>query len=1007
MQPTLFTEPPKLMQWTPRNYQQMAHDESFRHWDGGERGTLVRMFTGGGKTPTACLIAGTWLARGDNYRVMVISYEKQLVWQFAQEVRDFLGIEPGIEMERERAAKADSVVVASRASLLIGPAMTDMQREQFAEHSIDDFGPLWKKRAESYLKMLNKGRATPEQIRDQIEELKQQPEAHGDKWSRLHRFDPELNWLLVFDEAHRHVRKLRSIGYLTEWFWQNGNTKQLGLTATPKRTDGVSIGSEMFPAISSDYPLFHRAKPCAVKDGYAVPYVQKYISVEGVDFKSLKRVAGDFDDADMERVLGEESTLASLCQPLLDLVGDRRTLIFSPGIEMAANVARFINARSEAVCPECQAVGWYPTLLIGDGAKCECGTLLGDEHVTKSGEQAKSINGGTRLDDRKDVYEGHQSGRFQFLSVCGLCLDSESCILTDCGEVPIRNVTCDMKLWDGIEFVSHGGVIFQGTKPVIEYAGLKATEDHNVWTDRGWQKLAACKELGLAIRVGGIQGKAVRESDGYYRGADSRWQTAEGGAGSNVRPLWGHHGQVAVRNQERQGWLQTVLQVFRRPKLVADAMSCCKEALREPSRSILHRLRRAWRQVPVQVTGCHGAVGYEPSRVAQGVDAGSNRQQPTLRSGQPSLGIPARASEQPPQETEGLQAKPKRNAKAAEVYDILNAGPRNRFVANGLIVSNCREGYNDPDISCIAVFRPVSKAASSLAEQMKGRGCRPAKAIIKDLCEIDTAEERRKLIAESETPDCLIIDLVGVTGLDDCASTALIYSDGLDDGIVERVQDILEEEGGDVEEAIERAEQEDAEEKERIKQEREEAERRAKEDFERRAKANADVTYSTHDVGHSSSVDSRQATDAQYRLLSSRGMNIVDYVLTKKQAGRIIDKLLSGETVEHAAYETGIEEDHWERNGPSGKQVRFAAWKNIDISWCQSPSDATLAISSRMNPDEFREKMAKMIKGANTNEALTSAGQKMVRCGMGNDENLIDVGKQCRIQLNQAGGDEW
>jgi superfamily II DNA or RNA helicase len=679
------------------------------------------------------MIAGTWLARGDEYRVMVISYEKQLVWQFAEEVRDFLGIEPGIEMEKERASSSDRIVVASRASLLLAPEVTFQQRERFIEYGIDDLGPLWKSRAESYLKMLHNRHAEPEQIRDQIAELKQRPEAHGDKWSRLHRFDPRLNWLLCFDEAHRHVRKLRSVGYLTEWFWTNPNTKQLGLTATPKRADGVSIGSEMFPAIAADYPLFHFSKPCAVKDGYAVPYVQRYISVEGVDFKNLKRVAGDFDDGDLERVLGEESTLAKLCQPLLDMVGDRRTLIFSPGVEMAGNVARFINARSEAVCSACQHVAWYPKLLIGDGATCQCGALIADEDVTKAGDQARSIHGGTRLDDRKDVYEGHQSGQFQFLSVCGLC----------------------------------------------------------------------------------------------------------------------------------------------------------------------------------------------------------------------------------------------------------------------------REGYNDPDIGCVAIFRPVSKKASSLAEQMKGRGCRPEKALIRELCTIVSAEERRQLIADSEKPNCLIVDLVGVTGLDDCASTTLIYAEGTPDGVLERAQQIAEESDDDVdiEEAIEQAAREDAEEKERIKRERDEAERLAKEEFERRAKAEADVSYSVHDVGHSSSADPREATSAQYKFLESLGISIVDYALTKKQAGRLIDKLLSGEAAEDATYETGIDEEHWKPKGPSGKQVSFAAWKHIDISWCRSPSDATLAISARMNRGECRQKLIAMLQHANTHDALNSVGRKMVRCGMHHDETLIALGKRRRADV--------
>src|SRR5690606_25716592 len=57
----------------------------------------------------------------------------------------------------------------------------------------------------------------------------------------------------------------------------------------------------------------------------------------------------------------------------------------------------------------------------------------------------------------------------------------------------------------------------KGCKPVIEYAGLKATEEHNVWTNAGWKTLAECKEGGLAIAVAGIGGRPVRESDGHYR----------------------------------------------------------------------------------------------------------------------------------------------------------------------------------------------------------------------------------------------------------------------------------------------------------------------------------------------------------------------------------------------------------------------------------------------------------------------------------------------------------
>ena len=80
----------------PRDYQLAAHDNSFKLWNAGEVGVLDRIFTGGGKTILACLKMDTWLQRGPDYKCMVISYETQLVWQFAQEIEDVLGIVPRI-----------------------------------------------------------------------------------------------------------------------------------------------------------------------------------------------------------------------------------------------------------------------------------------------------------------------------------------------------------------------------------------------------------------------------------------------------------------------------------------------------------------------------------------------------------------------------------------------------------------------------------------------------------------------------------------------------------------------------------------------------------------------------------------------------------------------------------------------------------------------------------------------------------------------------------------------
>src|SRR5690606_15358410 len=117
-------------------------------------------------------------------------------------------------------------------------------------------------------------------------------------------------------------------------------------------------------------------------------------------------------------------------------------LIFSPSVEMAQNVADYINARSEVECPSCATKKWYPNLLLGDGAKCrECGDFLSASNATKTGIQAHCVHGAIPHKHRKEVYRQHKAAKFQFLSICSLCIAKGTLVLTDQGEVPIEKVT--------------------------------------------------------------------------------------------------------------------------------------------------------------------------------------------------------------------------------------------------------------------------------------------------------------------------------------------------------------------------------------------------------------------------------------------------------------------------------------------------------------------------------------------------------------------------------------
>ncbi len=745
---SLFPEPEKPRSRAgivPRDYQITDHDETFRLWDSGVIGVLTRGFTGCGKSLMTCLKIDTWLQRGDDYRAMILSYEEELVKQFSLEVLDYLGTdwgEPQIEMGTATLLDpkyVPRIIVATRQSLALRPAPTEEQKTALLEYGIET-GCVPKEKIKSILKMLQKHDIAPEVARDEIARLNAEPEAARGGWSRVHKYDPlKYNWLIACDEAHKFSYALKQVGHLVDWFDQNPLSRRTGMTATPKRSDGVSIGDKMFPGISLDLPLMKPGQMCGVLDGWAVPYKQRYIEVKGVDFKTLGKIGNDFDEGQLERELGNEKTLATLVGPLLDMVEDRRTLIFSPTVQMAKDVASFINARSRAVCT-CGKTAWYPTLLIGDGATCKCGRLIEAFDIDKS-NQAQELDGSTS--DRNPIYAGHKSGEFQFLSICGLC----------------------------------------------------------------------------------------------------------------------------------------------------------------------------------------------------------------------------------------------------------------------------REGYNDPDIECVAVFRPVSKEASSLAEQMKGRGCRPRRKTVDGG---KTKEERLAAIAETK-PFCLVVDLVGITGLPDCASTVEIYAEGLPDKIVQRARDILTSTGideeADVEGAIEQAKREDAEAKARAKAERERAEAHARELAERRAKAGAEAEYTAHEVGYGSQASTNEATEPQYHFMEFLGLAIRNTLLTKKQAGRIIDQLQKGMSLEDVAYKNGIDEGNWEPKGPTFKQVM--ALKGIDHSWVKSGADASALISAKKNVTEFESRMLEDIHKAGTPERLNHIGRVLVNVnrsiGLPGDVygRIVSAGKAKRAGATSAPPDDF
>ncbi|MDD4140900.1 MAG: DNA polymerase, partial [Eubacteriales bacterium] len=63
------------------------------------------------------------------------------------------------------------------------------------------------------------------------------------------------------------------------------------------------------------------------------------------------------------------------------------------------------------------------------------------------------------------------------------CIAEGQLVLTDTGLVPIEKITNRHKLWDGENWISHGGLIDKGIGQEIMYEELTATPDHLVWAE--------------------------------------------------------------------------------------------------------------------------------------------------------------------------------------------------------------------------------------------------------------------------------------------------------------------------------------------------------------------------------------------------------------------------------------------------------------------------------------------------------------------------------------------
>ena len=421
----------------------------------------------------------------------------------------------------------------------------------------------------------------------------------------------------------------------------------------------------------------------------------------------------------------------------------------------------------------------------------------------ESGVMAAVFTCETTATERKallDEYQKPNSHLKVLISVEALakgfdCIAEGSEVLTHRGLVAIEKVLYNDKLWDGYEFVSHGGIIYKGERDVITYSGLTATEDHLVKTSTGWIPFGECARLGIPIVCTASGQRHIREDEGRFTNGNNK-ENHEGCITEPELPMRSVRisdttAREVVVDRSR---VQEMLHAKSRAIMDSGKGKKHEGALRKLIAQGVQRLWGAWNRVQVRVTTTlceldHGA--YATTSQGQEYSIGSDRQQRSLRAGQHSLGeqeskLRKYAARWLGGENSQIQVQLSRNSLRGQnseefningnefgrysqpilqtfgqakrrVWDVLNAGPRNSFTCEGLLVHNCA------DVGCICDARPLRKSLST-AIQMWGRGLRSS--------------------PETGKVDCHLLDFSGniVRFFEDFSEVYFNGLDQLDDG---------------------------------------------------------------------------------------------------------------------------------------------------------------------------------------------------------------------------------
>ncbi len=154
---------------------------------------------------------------------------------------------------------------------------------------------------------------------------------------RLERYAPDAFAKIIVDEGHHAAAK--SYSNILDRF---PTARVLLVTATPDRGDGKALG-KIVDTVAFTYDM-----RTAIREQFLAPLRARRVLVKDLDLSSVRSHHGDFDQGDLAKLLATEKALHGVVGPLLELAGDRRTLVFGVDVAHAHALAEVINRHKPA-----------------------------------------------------------------------------------------------------------------------------------------------------------------------------------------------------------------------------------------------------------------------------------------------------------------------------------------------------------------------------------------------------------------------------------------------------------------------------------------------------------------------------------------------------------------------------------------------------------------------------------------------------------------------------------